>query len=69
MKSSNSIYGFRSTNGVDIRKVVEALYRKDGVWDSLPKEERENLENKKQLFERRTCYGEPIDDNRTTCNN
>ena len=47
---------------VDLRKVVEELYAKDGVWDSLPQEEREKLENKERIFERRTCYGDPINE-------
>ena len=47
---------------VDLRSIVEELYRKDGVWDSLPQEEREKLENREQVFQRRTCYGDPIDE-------
>ena len=50
-------------NNIDLRKIVENLYRQDGVWDSLSKEERERLENKEQVFQRRTCYGDPIKEN------
>ena len=42
---SNKIYGLGSVNGIDLQQRAEDLYLKDGLWNSLPKEERERLEN------------------------